>query len=168
MAFGGPRLRRDLVSTILQSEDGVRCVDVHDPKRGSTFRLFGYEHSVALAFDGRPLAKVIAWVRLSTGLELTVEQLTAFADRLNQLGFLVPGKVGTPGVAPEETPAPIPRTTAAAAQTKLPAPLRPEDVKTPVPVISEPEATKTPAPVILEPAAEKTPVPVLSEPEDVK
>jgi len=82
MTFDGPRLRRDLVSTILQSEDGVRCVDVCDPKLGSTFRLFGYEYSVALAFDGRPLSKVIAWVRLSTGLELTVEQLMAFADRL--------------------------------------------------------------------------------------
>jgi hypothetical protein len=32
MAFDGPRLRRDLVSTILQ-EDGVRCVDVYDPNR---------------------------------------------------------------------------------------------------------------------------------------
>jgi hypothetical protein len=181
MAFDGPRLRRDLVSTILQSEDGVRCVDVHDPIRGSTFRLFGYEYSVALAFDGRPLAKVIAWVRLSTGLELTVEQLTAFADRLDQLGFLVSGKVGTPGVAPEEAPAPIPRTTSAAAQTKVPAPLQPEDAKTPVPVISEPAAAKTPVPVISEPedvktpvpvisepAAAKTPVPVISEPEDVK
>jgi len=165
MAFDGPRLRRDLVSTILQSEDGVRCVDVCDPKRGSIFRLFGYEYSVALAFDGRPLSKVIAWVRLSTGLELTVEQLMAFADRLDQLGFLVSGKAGTPGVAPEDRPAHITRMTAAAAQT--PAPSQPEDVKTPVPVISEPAAEKTPVPVISEPAAEKTPVPVISEPEPV-
>ena len=83
MVFDGPRLRRDLVSTILR-EDGVKCVDVHDPKRGSSFRLFDYEYSVALAFDGRPLAKVIPWVRLSTGLELTADQLTAFAARLDQ------------------------------------------------------------------------------------
>ena len=164
MAFDGPRLRRDLVSTILQSEDGVRCVDVYDPKRGSTFRLFGYEYSVALAFDGRPLPKVIAWVRLSTGLELTGEQLTAFADRLDQLGFLVSSRAGTPGVAPEETPDPTRHTTAAVAQRPLPARLQPEDVKTPVPALSEPAAEKTPVPVLSEPVAEKTPVPVLSEP----
>ncbi|HEX7597451.1 MAG TPA: hypothetical protein VF518_04500 [Polyangia bacterium] len=87
MTFDGPRLRRDLISTVLQI-DGARHVDVCDPKRGSTFRLFDYEYSVALAFDGRSLSKVIPWVRLSTGLELTEEQLTSFAQRLAQLGFL--------------------------------------------------------------------------------
>ncbi|MGB8297143.1 MAG: hypothetical protein WCG85_17070 [Polyangia bacterium] len=104
MVFDGPRLRRDLVSTILQ-EDGVKCVDLRDPERGASFRLFDYEYSVALAFDGRPLAKVISWVRLSTGLELTAEQLTAFAARLDQLGFLESRKARTPGGAPEKTPA---------------------------------------------------------------
>jgi hypothetical protein len=103
MAFDGPRLRRDLVSTILQ-EDGVRCVDVYDPNRDSSFRLFDYEYSVALAFDGRPLAKIIPWVRLSTGLDLTAEQLTAFAERLDQLGFLASDEDGTPEITQENDP----------------------------------------------------------------
>jgi hypothetical protein len=101
MAFDGPRLRRDLISTVLQI-DGVRHVDVHDPKHGSSFRLFDYEYSVALAFDGRPLSKVIPWVRLSTGLELTEEQLTSFAQRLTQLGFL--DLTSAESVASEATP----------------------------------------------------------------
>jgi hypothetical protein len=104
MASDGPRLRRDLISTVLQV-DGVRHVDVFDPKRGSTFRLFDYEYSVALAFDGRPLAKVIPWVHLSTGLDLTEEQLTSFAQRLGQLGFLELGPARTPGVV-TGTPSP--------------------------------------------------------------
>ncbi len=124
MAFDGPRFRRDLVSTILQ-EDGVRCVDVRDPKRRTSFRLFDYEYSVALAFDGRPLAKVIPWVRVSTGLDLTAEQLTAFAERLAQLGFLASDEDRTPGVALEMTPAPPMRPAAEAPQTPLPVPSQP-------------------------------------------
>jgi hypothetical protein len=149
MVFDGPRLRRDLVSTILR-EDGVKCVDVHDPKRGSSFRLFDYEYSVALAFDGRPLAKVIPWVRLSTGLELTAEQLTAFAARLDQLGFLESEKARTPRVAPEKTPA-----VAKAdewAETPLPVPPQPVLADTPllVPSQSAPAGDETPAPLAAE------------------
>ena len=119
MASDGPRLRRDLVATILQ-EDGVRCVDVYDPDRGSSFRLFDYEYSVALAFDGRPLAKVIPWVRLSTGLDLTPEQLTAFAKRLDQLGFLASDEDGAPEIAPETVPDPVPPPAAMAPPTPVP------------------------------------------------
>ena len=156
MAFDGPRLRRDLVSTILQ-EDGVRCFDVHDPKRRSSFRLFDYEYSVALAFDGRPLAKVIPWVRLSTGLELTAEQLTAFAARLEQLGFLESDQTRTPGVAPERTPALA--TANEEAETPLPAPSQPVMAKTPSPVASQSAEAKTPSPVPSQPvlAGDETP-----------
>jgi hypothetical protein len=139
MAFDGPCLRRDLVSTILQ-EDGVRYVDVYDPKRDSSFRLFDYEYSVALAFDGRPLAKVIPWVRLSTGLELTPEQLMAFAERLGQLGFLASDEAGTPGVAPEGTAALIPDPAADAPQTALPVPEPLATGEPPLP-LPEPPAT---------------------------
>ena len=149
MVFDGPRLRRDLVSTILR-EDGVKCVDVHDPKRGASFRLFDYEYSVALAFDGRPLAKVIPWVRLSTGLELTAEQLTAFAARLDQLGFLESEMARTPGVAPERTPA---------------VPQSDEEAETPSPVPSQPVLAETPLPVPPQPApvGDETPAPLAAQ-----
>ena len=152
MAFDGPRLRRDLVSTILQ-EDGVRCVDVHDPRRGSSFRLFDYEYSVALAFDGRPLGKVIPWVRLSTGLELTEEQLMAFAERLKQLGFLASDKESTPEVAPEKTPALSTRPVVEVPQTPSPVPPQPVTLQTPLPVPLPTVPVEAPLPVPEPPAA---------------
>jgi hypothetical protein len=156
MAFDGPRLRRDLVSTILQ-EDGVKCVDVQDPERAASFRLFDYEYSVALAFDGRPLDKVIPWVRLSTGLELTAEQLTAFAARLDQLGFLESARARTPGLAPENT-----QTVAAAdkeARTPSPTPSQPVLAEPPAAMPSQAVTGESPAPVLSQPAAVETPSP---------
>jgi len=141
MVFDGPRLRRDLVSSILQ-EDGVKYVDIRDPERGGSFRLFDYEYSVALAFDGRPLAKVIPWVRLSTGLELTAEQLTAFAARLDQLGFLASDKARVPGLAPEETPA----VAIADKEAQTPSPTSSQPVTAePPPAPSQPVATEAPS-----------------------
>jgi hypothetical protein len=162
MMFDGPRLRRDLVSTILR-EDGVKCVDVHDPKRGSSFRLFDYEYSVALAFDGRPLAKVIPWVRLSTGLELTADQLTAFAARLDQLGFLESAKTRTPGVAPEETPAVAKADQEA--ETPSPTTLQPVPAETPSLAPSQPVLAERPPPVPPQPvpAEDETPAPLVAE-----
>ena len=153
MAFDGPRLRRDLVATILQ-EDGVRCVDVYDPNRDSSFRLFDYEYSVALAFDGRPLAKIIPWVRLSTGLELTAEQLTAFAQRLDQLGFLASDEDGTPEITVEIAPAPVPLPVAVVSPTPAPVSAETVTVEPPLP-ISEPPVT----------AASDTPSPAPAPPE---
>jgi hypothetical protein len=154
MAFDGPRLRRDLVSTILQ-EDGVRCVDVYDPNRDSSFRLFDYEYSVALAFDGRPLAKIIPWVRLSTGLDLTPEQLTAFAERLDQLGFLASDEDGTPEITVEIAPAPVPHPVAVASPTPAPVPAETVTVEPPLPVPASPvtAASDTPAPAPAPPEA---------------
>jgi hypothetical protein len=174
MVSDGPRLRRDLVSTILR-EDGVKCVDVHDPKRGSSFRLFDYEYSVALAFDGRPLAKVIPWVRLSTGLELTADQLTAFAARLDQLGFLELEGARTPGGAPEKTPAvakadeevetasPVP-TQSVLAETPVLVPPQPVLAETPVPVPPQSVLAETSVPVPPQPVLAETPVPVPPQP----
>jgi hypothetical protein len=163
MAFDGPRLRRDLVSTILH-EDGVRCVDVRDPRRGSSFRLFDYEYSVALAFDGRPLGKVIPWVRLSTGLDLTAAQLTAFAERLEQLGFLESDKEGKPGVVPAKTPALATPPAAVFPQTLLPVPSQPATVQTPLPVPSQSATVQTPLPVPSQPVTVETPLPVPEQP----
>jgi len=141
MVFDGPRLRRDLISSILQ-EDGLKYVDVRDPERGASFRLFDYEYSVALAFDGRPLAKVIPWVRLSTGLELTAEQLTAFAARLDQLGFLASEKARPPGVASERTPALV--TADKEAKTPSPTPSQPVIAEPRLPDPSQPVAAEAP------------------------
>jgi hypothetical protein len=156
MAFDGPRLRRDLVSTILQ-EDGVKCVDVQDPERAASFRLFDYEYSVALAFDGRPLAKVIPWVRLSTGLELTAEQLTAFAARLDQLGFLESEKARSPGGAPESTP--VVASADKEARTPSPTPSQPVLAEPPAAMPSQPLMEEAPASVLSQPAAVETPSP---------
>ena len=156
MASDGPRLRRDLVSTILQ-EDGVKCVDVQDPERAASFRLFDYEYSVALAFDGRPLAKVIPWVRLSTGLELTAEQLTAFAARLDQLGFLESEKTRAPGVAPESTP--VVASADKEARTPSPTPSQPVLAEPPAAMPSQPLMEEAPASVLSQPAAVETPSP---------
>jgi len=162
MAFDGPRLRRDLVATILQ-EDGVRWVDVYDPNRDSSFRLFDYEYSVALAFDGRPLAKIIPWVRLSTGLELTAEQLTAFAERLDQLGFLASDEDGTPEITVETAPARVAQQSAAAPQTPAPVSSKAVTGEPPLPAPAPPvtAASDTLAPA---PAAPEMPAPPESRP----
>ena len=164
MTFDGPRLRRDLVSTI-SLEDGIKCVDVYDPTRGSSFRLFDYEYSVALAFDGRPLAKVIPWVRLSTGLELTAEQLRAFAERLDQLGFLASDQARTPGLAPEERPALVTRTVAEAPPTPVPIVAQPLSVEVPGLVPSQPVGVEAPVPVPAQPApaGDEAPAPPAAE-----
>ena len=122
-------------------------MDVHDPRRRTSFRLFDYEYSVALAFDGRSLAKVIPWVRLSTGLDLTAEQLTAFAERLDQLGFLEADQDRTPGVALEMTPAPPMRPADEAIQAPLPVPSQPVPAQTPGAVATELVTVATPVPV---------------------
>jgi hypothetical protein len=82
-----PRFRRDLEAVPVET-DGESYVEVRDPKTGARFSFYDFEYRVALAFDGLLLATVIPWVKLSTGMELSEEQLAAFADRLAELGFL--------------------------------------------------------------------------------
>jgi multidrug efflux pump subunit AcrA (membrane-fusion protein) len=87
MGGGSPRFRRDLQATTLEAE-GVQFVEVTDPRSDKTFRLYDFEHTVALALDGRPLEDVAEDLRINAQLELTPEQLSAFADQLGTLGFL--------------------------------------------------------------------------------
>ncbi len=82
-----PRFRRDLDAVPVEDQ-GERYVDVRDPETGGTFRFYDFEYRVALAFDGLTLDRVVPWVKLSTGLELQVDQLQAFAARLEEMGFL--------------------------------------------------------------------------------
>ncbi len=68
--------------------EGVLFVEVTDPHSGKAFRFYDFEHTVALALDGRPLDQVAIDLRNHAELELTTEQLAAFADQLQALGFL--------------------------------------------------------------------------------
>ena len=87
MSLKQPRFRRDLEAVPVEAE-GQSCVDVRDQCMGKSFRFYDFEYRVALAFDGLPLEKVIPWVKISTGLELQVDQLQAFAECLDAMGFL--------------------------------------------------------------------------------
>jgi hypothetical protein len=105
MSLEKPRFRRDLEAAPVEA-DGERYVEVRDLGTGKSFFFYDFEYRVALAFDGLALDKVIPWVKLSTGLELTVDQLQSFAARLEEMGFLE-GKAG-PAPAPEALAPPSP------------------------------------------------------------
>jgi hypothetical protein len=87
MSLEKPRFRRDLEAMPVET-DGERYVEVRDPSTGGSFIFYDFEYRVALAFDGLDLDKVIPWVKLSTGLELQIDQLQAFAASLQGMGFL--------------------------------------------------------------------------------
>ena len=109
MSVEKPRFRRDLEAVPIEA-DGERYVEVRDLEAGWSFCFYDFEYRVALAFDGLALNKVIPWVKLSTGLELRVDQLQAFAASLGEMGFLEgePGPTPTPEMPPsslqESTP----------------------------------------------------------------
>jgi multidrug efflux pump subunit AcrA (membrane-fusion protein) len=120
MAEQRPRFRRDLVAKPVELE-GVAYVETTDPRTGHAFRFYEIEHVVAQQFDGRPLPEVVPEARERSGLELTLEQLSAFAHRLTELGFLEnhePAAEATPQPGPEASvegsPAATPAPTAEA------------------------------------------------------
>ena len=104
MSLEKPRFRRDLEAVPVEA-DGERYVEVRDVEAGWSFCFYDFEYRVALALDGLTLDKVIPWVKLSTGLELQVDQLRAFAERLQEMGFLE-GEPGPEGASPPEVLAP--------------------------------------------------------------
>jgi hypothetical protein len=87
MSLEKPRFRRDLEAVPFEA-DGERYVEVRDVAAGWSYCFYDFEYRVALALDGLPLDKVTPWVKLSTGLELQVDQLQAFVERLQEMGFL--------------------------------------------------------------------------------
>ena len=89
MGGKAPRFRKDLEAATVES-DGVAYVEVCDRKAGKEFRLYELEYAVAVALDGRALSDVAASLRDNAGMELSVEQLEAFAQQLEELGFLEP------------------------------------------------------------------------------
>jgi multidrug efflux pump subunit AcrA (membrane-fusion protein) len=93
MGGGSPRFRRDLQATSVEAE-GVQFIEVTDAQSGKSFRFYDFEHTVALALDGRPLDAVAADLKQNSELELTPDQLASFADQLEALGFLENGENG--------------------------------------------------------------------------
>jgi multidrug efflux pump subunit AcrA (membrane-fusion protein) len=89
MAEDRPRFRRDLVAKPIEAE-GVQYVEVSDPRTGARFHFYDFEHRVAEALDGRPLSEVLPALRDASGIELTAEQLVAFVQQLEELGFTEP------------------------------------------------------------------------------
>jgi hypothetical protein len=104
MGGGSPRFRRDLQASSVEAE-GVVFIEVTDAQSGKSFRFYDFEHTVALALDGRPLEQVAIDLRNTAELELTPEQLAAFADQLQALGFLEGEDSGVvehvPGAGPD-------------------------------------------------------------------
>jgi hypothetical protein len=90
MAGEGPRFRRDLDARPLEI-DGIAYVDATDPRSGSIFRFYDFEHAVAEVLDGRDLGEVVTEARAKSGYQVTTEQLSTFIDKLGELGFLEVG-----------------------------------------------------------------------------
>jgi len=82
-----PRLRPELHAT--PSEDhGVRFFDVSDPRSGSKMRLYDFEWLIAAQMDGqRSLDDIASWAKNALHLDVTGNNLAAYADRLRELGF---------------------------------------------------------------------------------
>ncbi|HLK92747.1 MAG TPA: hypothetical protein VKZ18_22835 [Polyangia bacterium] len=106
MSDASPRFRRDLTVSPTEA-DGVACVDVSDPKTGSTFRLYDFEYQLALQLNGQPVGAVTDWALRTYGADLTADGIGEFATRLRELGFLeggppfaasVPAAASRPGV----------------------------------------------------------------------
>jgi hypothetical protein len=82
-----PRFRQDL-SVSPTEADGVACVDVRDPKTGTSFRLYDFEYQLALQLNGQPVDQVTDWASRTYGADLTADGIKEFASRLGELGFL--------------------------------------------------------------------------------
>jgi hypothetical protein len=100
-----PRLRADLI-TATAEEDGVTYVEVRDPSTDNSFRFYDFEYALATRLDGRSLEDVRGWAAETYGVELPVDALDAFVDKLTGLGFLTTGDPpsAAPGPAPGATP----------------------------------------------------------------
>ena len=102
MDDASPRFRQDLEASATEAE-GVACVDVRDPEKGTNFRFYDFEYQLALQFNGQPLRDIVAWASEAYGVDLTVDGINEFAGRLSELGFLETG--GVAAVPQDATPA---------------------------------------------------------------
>src|SRR5215831_18579328 len=111
-----PRFRQDLTVSPTEA-DGVACVDVRDPKTGSSFRLYDFEYQLALQLNGQPVERVTDWASRTYGAELTADGISEFAARLRELGFLEPEPATSASVTAE---VPVARILAAAKAAEEP------------------------------------------------
>ncbi|HVT10088.1 MAG TPA: hypothetical protein VHO67_21655 [Polyangia bacterium] len=87
MSDASPRFRQDLATSPVEA-DGVPCVDVSDPRTGTSFRFYDFEYQLALQLNGQPLTGVVSWASEAFGADLTADGVSEFAARLRELGFL--------------------------------------------------------------------------------
>src|SRR6476619_7631321 len=82
-----PRLRGDLRATPLE-EEGIRYFDVNDPRSGHSMRMYDFEWLFAQRMDGaRHFDELADWARERLGLAPSASDLSAYARRLDELGF---------------------------------------------------------------------------------
>jgi hypothetical protein len=150
-----PRFRQDLAVSPTEA-DGVACVDVRDPKTGTSFRLYDFEYQLALQLNGQPVEQVTEWASRTYGADLTADGIGEFAARLRELGFIEPEPApATAGVTAEIPAARI----LAAAQREQEAQ---DSADSAVEEWASPQGAKTatfiPDPGMLDNAPEPTPV----------
>ena len=87
MSDASPRFRQDLATSPVEA-DGVPCVDVSDPRTGTSFRFYDFEYQLALQLNGQPVTGVLSWASEAFGADLTADGVNEFATRLRELGFL--------------------------------------------------------------------------------
>ena len=118
MSEASPHFRQDLAVSPTEA-DGVACVDVSDPKTGSSFRLYDFEYQLALQLNGQSVAQVTDWASKTYGADLTADGITEFASRLAELGFL---EMGTIGSVEQSSPSPTRSGTLESAGPRAPVP----------------------------------------------
>ena len=86
MSDASPRFRQDLATSPVEA-DGVPCVDVRDPRTGTSFRFYDFEYQLALQLNGQPVTGVLSWASQAFGADLTADGVNEFATRLRELGL---------------------------------------------------------------------------------
>jgi hypothetical protein len=82
-----PRIRLDLTVAAL-TEDGTRFFDVTHPTTGAALRMNEQEWMIARRLDGtQSFDELVVWARERLSLEITLEALGSFTDRLREAGF---------------------------------------------------------------------------------
>ncbi len=87
MSDASPRFRQDLATSPVEA-DGVPCVDVRDPRTGTSFRFYDFEYQLAIQLNGQSIDGVLSWASQAFGADLTADGVNEFAARLGELGFL--------------------------------------------------------------------------------
>src|SRR5450432_3041095 len=95
MAKSTPRFRKDLPAVATET-DGVPCVQVTDPRTGTSFTFYEFEYDLAHQLDGQDIEDVIVWAAANYQTALTPEAIAEFGAKLAELGFLEGGSGAAP------------------------------------------------------------------------